>query len=339
MSMPRYYNRVGYVVLKEGNKVEDEFRGLNFKFSCEYTLSPGKGAKAHASVGILGLTADRVMKWASFCNGSEPKGYATLMGSKARTVSVYAGYESGFDQNPLFTLPVVGAWITSPPNMWLNISAWNTEEYNSHVYSVTMNSPLGNPRRPIPFKQICQKIADTLGARLKFDAYNENLLGGHYDVSITGTASDLLEYLNNNPNAYAELRIGEPDSETPELIVVQMDVNNAAGMKEDYKKAFSAGKPPVTISAQNGMIGLPKLTFGSKRASQVEVTTLLRTDISIGDTFYVKSDYLKYADGSYKFLANKIKHEGEFRGNLWQTTITGRDPLEQKSGKGQSVSK
>lgn len=326
MSIARFYNRVGYVVLREGNKEYDEFRGLNFKFSCEYCHSPGEGVRAQASVGILGLTADRVFQWASFCNNTNQSRYDGLMGSKARSVAVYAGYESSFTGNPLFVLPVVGAWPTSPPEMWLNISAYTTKEFNSHVFSIEMHAPLEMPRRPFTFKQVCQKIADTIRARLDFNAYNESLLGVYYDVSLVGTASDILHWLNNNACAYAEVRIGDPDSETPEMVVYQLDPRGAADMKDNAERLYGGGvvKTPPTISATSGMIGLPKLTVGNGRAGQIEVTTLLRNDISPGDNFKVKSEYVRYANDT--FTANKIKHEGEFRGNQWQTTITGIAP-------------
>ena len=294
---------------------------------------------AQASVGILGLTAKRVNDWSSFCNYTTQPKYDELMGSEARSVAVYAGYESGYTDTPLFVLPVVGAWPTSPPEMWLNISAFNTKEFNSHFYSVELHAPLENPRRPFTFKQVCQKIADTIGARLSFDAYKENLLGVYYDVSLAGTVSDILHWLNHNACAYAEIRIGDPDTELPVLIVSQMDPRNAAGMKEDAENLYGGGvvKTPPTISATSGMIGLPKLTIGNGRAGQIEVTTLLRNDISPGDKFKVKSEYLKFANDT--FTANKIKHEGEFRGNTWQTTITGIDPAAYQKNKEKSDGK
>lgn len=333
MSIAKYYNRVGYVVLHEGNKTFDKFRGLNFKFTCEYCSSPGNGAEAQASVGILGLTRQMVYDWASFCNHMTDKGYAGLMGSGVRSVSVYAGYEMSFTGRPLFTLPVTGAWPTSPPDMWLNISAYNTNEFNSHVYSIEMHAPLGGERRLFTFKQICQKIADTIGARLDFTAYNENLLGGFPDVSFQGTTSDILHWLNSNSCAYAEIRINSPDLELPVLVVFQVDPKTGADLKvrNGNMRDRQIIKTPPTISAETGMIGLPKLKAGNNRASEVEVTTLLRNDIEPGDIFYVKSDYVKF--GNAPFKANKIKHEGEFRGNTWQTTITGIDPLAQESEK------
>lgn len=324
MAFPKYYNRVGYVTLNEGNDVAGEFRGLNFKFTCEYAGSPTIGRAAKASVGILGLTADMVYEWASFCNGTNEHSYAVLMGSKIRTVSVYAGYEHSFTESPLFVLPVIGAWPTSPPDMWLNIHAYNTTEFNSHFYTVTLNPPLSaRPHDPKYFfnsKQVCEKVAETIGARLRWDGGTKmGELREFESVNWSGTVSDLLAKINESAVLYAHIEFGSPDIEVPTLVVSRHSREDADNLK--MFSGMTKVKPPAQISAETGMIGLPKLSAGNGRAGQIEVTTLLRNDLDIGDQIKVKSEYVRRANDT--FTITKIKHEGEFRGNGWQTTFTG----------------
>lgn len=323
MAFPKFYNRVGYVTLNEGNDVVEEFRGLNFKFTCEYTGNPSTGRLAKASVGILGLTGDRVLQWASFCNGTSPGAYANLFGSKMRSVSVYAGYEHSFTQSPLFVLPVIGAWPTSPPDMWLNIQGLNTAEFNKHFYTVTLKPPLSaKPHDPKYFfdsKQVCEKVAETIGARLRWNGGKSlDSLRMFESVNWSGNVSDLLAKINESAVLYAYIETGHPDISVPIL-----NVNRYSRKEADEMKARAAQKKkkPAVISAKSGMLGLPKLKAGNGMASEIEVTTLLRTDLDWGDQISVESDYLDFANST--FTVTKVKHEGEFRGNAWQTTFTG----------------
>ena len=332
MSNPAFYNRTGHVEFIEGDRKFDDFRGLNFKFSCEFEDVFRSGRQCIANVGILGLSGDRVHRWSTFCNHTDQKTYAELTDKAEKFVSVYAGYEGqGFSETePIFTLPIVGAYPTSPPEMWLNISAYSgvTREYKYY------NAVMENREKPIPFKTYCSFVAKLIGARLRWD-YPQDMelyLPKSVGWGLSGTRESIIKYLNDqaNPMAIVALGYDNQDFKTPVLFVrryffggVDSPFNWQIAHEQKMKRAIEDDfkKRGPLISAETGMIGLPKVTIGDGRAGQIEVQSLLRKDVDIGENFTVKSEYIEYANAT--FTCTKIKHVGEFRGQDWYTTLTG----------------
>lgn len=317
-----FYCRSGYVSITTEDEEEifstQRFDGLNFKFSCEITAPPDNGRIGTATVGILGLSGETVHRLTTFCNGMDPVEYNTMLGGNRETagrykcVHVYAGYEKTVRH--LFALPISGAWPTSPPNMWLNIHSWSCMLDSMEVFDFTLASK--DPEVKISFREYAQFVAKTIGGKLrwKYDP-GDTTMQMIYKAKwgIVGTVNEIVKYLNRNAQGRVYIRRYEEDPYIPVIIV------------DNYKSTKDEGYVPE-ISAATGMIGLPKISVGDMWVGEIEVQTLLRTDIDIGNAFTVKSEYIPFANEKYR--CTKIKHVGEFRGNPWYTTLWGLPVVE-----------
>ena len=86
-----------------------------------------------------------------------------------------------------------------------------------------------------------------------------------------------------------------------------------------FKKKMAAERR--VIDKDSGMIGIPQFKSFMGQMS-IEVKTLLRRDIDIGDFIKVESTMINIPDGYY-YRVNKIRYEGEFRGQAWYTKFFG----------------
>lgn len=344
VSYSSYYNRTGYVrILGEDGTVEDDFRGLNFKFSCEFASTPCTEVEAKCTVGILGLTGQHVHDLTTFTNGTNASQNAEDRKQKdtddavKKKIEVYAGYDGeGFNANSaLFSMDIIGAWPTPPPNMWLNFSGMNGAISNDTVYDARMQSKDQTSEKTlIPFKQYINFVADGLNAKVDWPMTGQEAktleLVKRWSWGIVGSESQIIRYLNETYPTWGFYIGHSPEDPTTKILHVtrlpwrrgslEYDVN-----RQRFMNAISiAEEAGPTISAATGMIGFPKVTFGNGKAGSIEVKTLLRKDVGIGKNFTVKSEYIKFANATFK--CNKIKHEGEFRGNAWYTTLYGIPP-------------
>ena len=334
MSNERYFNRTGRVdITDEHGQVFYSFRGLNFKFSYELCGNPGyDGRIGKGTVGILGLSGDDVYKWTTFCNGTTPDQYNGKGIGRNMFLSVYAGYDTSPDgtdirldnqTNPLFTLPIVGAWPTSPPDMWLNFSAYSGKPGSLR----RMDARYDDYYNDVTTKEYCTYVARVLGAKLRWEVSggNEDFLPCKKHWGIEGTENQIVQYLNRQ-SALITSYIGRepPDLATPILYVQDRSRKdeNAAARRARHQ---DIGK---IISAETGMIGFPKVKFGGDTSGQVEVTTLLRKDIDIDDKFTIKSEFIRMANAT--FTCRKLKFVGELRGTPWYTTLTGLPDFDDK---------
>lgn len=332
MSNERFYARTGHVeILNEEGKVLYRFDGLNFKFSYELCDAPGTtGRVGKATVGVLGLSGDTVHRWATYCNGTTKEQYDGEGLGPNVYISVYAGYAySGMndDTEPLFTMPIVGAWPTSPPDMWLNFSAFTAEAGVYGHYDVSLSTYTAGSY--ITTRQFAEHVANTIGAKLRWELPKEwdKWLPKQQQWGKEGTVNDILAYMNScrghGLGAHVSVYLGRemPDLKTPILYVVPKIRGNDERQGEmKSRKALHMQTGPI-ISAETGMIGFPKVKFGGEKSGQIEVQTLLRKDVDIYDPFTVRSEYIRMANATFK--CNKIKHVGEFRGTPWYTTLTG----------------
>ena len=344
MSYSRYYNRSGFVILVDGKEIKDSFRGLNFKFTCEFADSPSNGVEAKCTVGILGLTGDRVHELTTFSNGTNADAYAgnTKKDEKDKArrkfISVFAGYDGdGFDANtPLFTMPIIGAWPTSPPNMWLNFSGMNGAIEDHTVFDARMQSrDSRTPATLIPLKRYIEFVAEGLNAKVDWPMTEKEARSLEYNWKrfswgIVGTESQIIRYLNETVFSWRFFIGRSDDDPTQKILHVWREPYSRNSLEYSlYRPNPEASeginsKSGPTISAATGMLGFPKVTFGNGKAGSIEVKTLLRKDVGIGKNFTVKSDYIRFANST--FICNKIKHEGEYRGSAWYTTLYGVPP-------------
>ena len=71
------------------------------------------------------------------------------------------------------------------------------------------------------------------------------------------------------------------------------------------------------LSEESGMIGVPKVD-----PCGIEVNVLLDNSLQVGQMVVLKSKTIPSANGNY--FIYELKHEGQLRGNTFQTTIKAR---------------
>ena len=383
------YRRVGHIEIIEARKMEDAIEGvvyqkklfvsdssangLDFKFDYEINASESQGRIGQGSVGILGLQGDTIRRLVEFANQH-------IAAEKSRYVVVYAGYSNdpNADTKPLFYLPILGASLTQPPEMWLNITSYTGACDQLHTLMTSVREYDEDSRKSQKQKQeeaekkrqdelralkraerdriddigglkkyierICKSNGITLNWNLKQTEYDK-IPKQDWPVFEFVNMSELVKSLNSlgwikcEHNEYIGCGFGSivtgyqaQSSSVIKKLQVNFNAEFASQVDKEHeeelyhqllmdwvKKKMAAERR--VIDKDSGMIGIPQFKSFMGQMS-IEVKTLLRRDIDIGDFIKVESTMINIPDGYY-YRVNKIRYEGEFRGQAWYTKFFG----------------
>lgn len=312
-----YWNRIGAVELisrKKGKMMLTPMRynGLNFRFHIKFNEDLETGAHGSGSVGILGLNAETIKKWAS---GALPGD----LRDEEMFIRVYAGYEKDgpLEQCELFTMPYIGALPTSPPEMWLNFNCPNNVALLSQT---VLHSPFIGQR--IQLKNMLETLVSSIDKSLKGTMEIELKWEIPVEVEKKLPLVRAFDYSNmlivdiiKEINAWGIIWLYVQDRFDDAKMRTKVTVH--AKPLPDDEIRFVAPELPTVISADNGMIGFP--LFGENAGIPcVTVKCLLRRDISIGDSISVVSKFMETPYKSYQ--VNEVAYNGEFRGQPWYVT-------------------
>lgn len=291
---PVYWNRIGYVAIaddsgkmvKYGGTANEPYGGLDFKFSGSYfgTTFPV------FSVSILGLSLETITRLTVL----NPKD-AML---KTRRVEVYAGYEKDGLSRPLMSGYIINAIPTNPPEMWLNMTCFGTDN--------TLFRPLDKAVRIYDrsVKALFEeKLAKEVGmegklawkVRRTIPDSDENHV---YAFTVEGVKADALR------------NFGE------KFGVVVACLQDQVVAVDKYEQLFDPPSDIQTIDVEHGLIGMNEVTFAGCKIDR-------RLDTSVGYNYWVnlKSKIIPMASGKYRIT--KVTHKGHFRGKEWTTTLDG----------------
>ena len=83
---------------------------------------------------------------------------------------------------------------------------------------------------------------------------------------------------------------------------------------------------PVTISEENGMIGVPQVKQGlsqggdnQQKFGELEVKSFINPSVRVWDVVNIKSVYLPDMNGLYR--VRQMTYSGHFRGQDWYQTM------------------
>lgn len=345
MSFP-LYNRDCYVEIGVGGSYKEllengfdsvewvRLLGLDVKFDINH---PVGSASSNARISILGLSYERIYQLTSWA------GEATAF-SRCILIRVYAGYGDKnivtrvSDVDMIFQGYIINAYPTTPPEMWLNIEA-RSYFFDRYSYlTVDLSEASDIQGRETTVKDLLAALCASIGFESNLNATgDENYKYIEGALSTTTTAS-----------VFATLKTA---ADVEMCITKICDWVGLIGVKHmlpdfttritfrplEYPEDF-VPKPDFIISEETGMVGVPKMEYGS-----ITVTTLLcNTEHDLRLNFFgVRSKYalpgllgnggkdlrdgmvderMQYCD----FICTNVAYKGHLRGNEWYATYIGR---------------
>lgn len=205
-----------------------------------------------------------------------------------KKIALFAGYDD--DINKIFE----GCVCSAQPSrrggdIWLDIQA-NKNFFNS--CTMTSKSLIADDKKPMPIKDVCQKIADWAKLALDWKAkINKNVDA----FSFTGSVTDAIRKVNDLGLIYAF-------EDSNKLRV--LDKNPLGNVVKKFSKS-------------SGLIEIPRLTqFG------VDIRALLDSSIKVGDRVAVESELVPSANGQYWVYA--LNYVGSLRGTEFYVELNCR---------------
>lgn len=305
MSIP--FNRTGKIrILPEKDGEWMEFRDIDFKFDISRPIG---GVYLKANISILGLSWDTICALATWTSD----GWSLV---KNIRIQVFAGYgERGYD-TCIFDGNIINATSTMPPQIWLNILAYSGQWRSFYVLD-------GNPTKEsqLKFTEYMTRLANFIGASIDFSRctdIEDNYLATKV-FSQGSTYQSIAEYMYNLALSKGMMMYEDIDGNGKSCFYL---VNQYL----DYSPSqLEAAKRDHTISAANGMIGIPKITFAEAEVTKFLDTSLERTYFFYLDTVYAPDDKFSKQNGIVNgfYQINNIRHRGHLRGQEWYTTVKG----------------
>lgn len=315
--MATFFNRIGRVEITSGTKViystangtatvnvvGSSLRALgdiDFRFECKKTCDMTT-SQNHANVSILGLSRETIQFLATYRNKAEEL-------QSQKRVRIFASYKD-YGDNLIFDGDITLAKPSIPPENWLDIEANVNNERGEELYSKSFI-------KRIRFHEAVEALARDMGLKniqWKNCDDEEGIAEKRKEIApfaIRGTKAQIIKELGRMSNFIVFEDCGS--------LMLQFDEN---------KPFRSYSGMPVTISEENGMIGVPQVKKGigqsgdsNQKFGTVEVKTFINPSIRMWDIVNLKSVYLPDMDGLYS--VQQIEYNGHFRGQEWYQTMT-----------------
>lgn len=277
----RYFKRIGYVSIQGSDGMMHDYGDsvLDFRFSGEKV----GGVYTDFQVGILGLnsaTINDLTVW------DAAKAIAA-----SRRIEVYAGYEDGGIEHPLFEGIIVEAMPTNPPEMWMNFKCLNlaggsasAERANRQLKQVEIGTLFGWIARDCGFGGRSQwKVTDVEPTdKVDFvymDSSKENVKAFEDAFGLTVYEDGGILYaIGSRP---------------------QMD---------------EPSDPITEVNQDTGMLALGNITLAG-----ATIKTRLSDKAGLMSWINLTSKIVPKANG--KYVVVRKRHVGHFRGEEWYTEL------------------
>ena len=274
-----YYKRIGYVSIEDANGNMRSYGGndgLDFKFSGE------KVGDIYASfeVGVLGLSAETINDLTVW-NPAE-----AIVSS--RKIKVYAGYENGGIENPLFEGIIIEAIPTNPPEMWLNFKCLRFVDRESEVSNPSM-------LKEVKLIDIFQRIGEDLGLNTRWESEKVDK-GKEVSFDYSGSKSQICDKF----------------AAAFDLVVYEENGILYSGDKRPQMNGPHG--TIVEINQNTGMLALGNITLAG-----ATIKTRLNDKCGLMSWVHLTSVIVPKANGMYVVI--RKKHYGHFRGQDWTTEL------------------
>lgn len=264
--------------------LQKKLDGLNIRFSVQiYTQN---GMPANANIEIYNLNREDLDYLSTI---------ARTYLKKNHMFQLYAGYED--DMNMLFSGMALEAIPDGYPDVVLRISGMSNIKY----WGETMNLQKSNVKVMDLIDEAAKQMNYTVNIDNNLRNNNALLNKTKDEFSFTGSPMDLLEEAQNMMGGITS------DPQTVFVSVYNDQINV-------WSPSVANANKKLIISKDTGMIGLPKAT---QTGCQVKI--LMNTGIKTGDVVEVRSERIKILNGEYYVIG--VSHDGELRGNTWETTL------------------
>lgn len=205
--------------------------------------------------------------------------------TESREIRFYAGYDS--DVFELFDGDVLRTVFSPPPDIWISFQAL-------HDYNLLVQPTEWMLKGSYPLKFIFAEVARRLKLVLKYDATSGKMIK---DFTASGSVKTLMQQLAQLDSTVFVWRIGKT--------IYVADKN---------PKDFEQKKATWRINEKTGMLEIPQFDpYGAT------VTTVLNPFIVPGQYAILESRFQPSGNGKYQILS--VEHQGELRGNQFETKI------------------
>jgi hypothetical protein len=267
-----------------------------------------------AKISILGLKWDNIIAISTWTAES----YAL---AKDIRIQLFAGYgEDGYN-NIIFDGSIIYAMPTMPPNIWINIiaisGAWRSRSVFDKDFGLDTD-------KPVPFREYLKILCNFIGdsspnmSKLTIPETYENL-------PYFGRGSNMQDVFDEIVNAckrHNAIVYEDIDADGNSHFTFENAIDDKDFVKD--RAVLTEAKELHTISAKNGMIGIPRVTF-----AEIEVTKFLDTSLNRGGFLYLETEFAPgdvVSGGSYSsqngyYRINNIRHHGHLRGQEWYSTF------------------
>jgi hypothetical protein len=258
--------------------------GLNIRFNIKIYSNVGIPAEAYISVYNLNREDMQFLTTSA----------ATWMAQQS-LMQLYAGYDNNV--KCLFSGQIMDAPPEGFPDLALNIKGISGSNWMSQQIDIQKSN--------LKMIDLIDYTSSVTGYPVNIPQYvrngNEILNKKLENFSYSGSVWNLLDKIQDMCGGF----------EVSEKSVILSTYNDNIYV---WTPSSTQQGKTLLITEKTGMIGVPHPT-----GTGVDITMLLNPDINTGDIIYLDSKRVPQCNGTYYVTA--IQHEGELRGNTWQTTI------------------
>lgn len=205
--------------------------------------------------------------------------------TETREIRFYAGYND--DIFELFDGDVLRTIFSPPPDIWISFQAL-------HDYNLMVQPSEWMLKGSYPLRFIFEEVARRLKLVLKYDATTDKTIK---DFTVSGSVKTLMQQLAQLDSTIFVWRAGK-----------------TLYVSDKNPKDFDEKRALWRINEKTGMLGIPQFDpYGAT------VTTLLNPRFTPGQYAILESRYQPSGNGKYQILS--VEHQGELRGNQFETKI------------------
>lgn len=305
--MPKYQrNRIySLIVGREGDAVE--INNLNIKFSVTKT-SNNKDKKNGAKIEIYNLSEDRRKRLEEdYVYVSLKVGYADALEKGENLLELFSGQVI----NVRSTDKEIGKFFTKRQNTNL-ITTLDIDELFTSLNGKTLNQivPEGRTVKDV-IQAIVKDIPEVTRQEMNGEAIQRQVVDGY---PLTGTPKQNLDKLTKEYN-------------------LEWQIDSGVLYVSDIDGSFSDNKDNVPLIGQmSGLIERPEFlnpdskrlkVAGDKKKEKVPASKkTLRMKILLNPAIVAGSIVkLEFEDLTGYYKITEVKHEGEYRGNTWHSTL------------------
>lgn len=275
-------------------------KNISVKFNYEKFI--GTAFFGTGKVSICGLDKATTETLTTLCSQEEAL-------KERKQIKIEAGY--GDKKALIIDGSIISAKPTMPPDVWIDCEVLNGHERKQVIKSISIEGDMN-------IKELAEAIALQLdlknGAdcRIKNDEVGKRFYQRKMsNLSYIGTLEDVLGEINKLYSFEEGDIYGVPvcyvDNET--LIVDYANFSAVESNKRTHHK----------IDKDNGMVGLPEISMAGTIAN---ITTLLKSEVKVGDVIDLESYMIPKANGQYNVIG--ITYVGDLRGTSWYSVFSCR---------------